>query len=275
MRIGVDIGGTSIKAGILWAGEVKSFCKLPTGKTKQAFLDSLIELIRAHLGGHVIGIGIGCPGPANYPLGIIRKTPNLPIQDFNLKHYLKRFFKTDIVIENDAACFTLAEAKFGAGKGKHLVLGLTLGTGVGGGIVHDGKLLRGQGNAGHFSRLILSTERAKPSASFEMLCNERALISDTSFKTAEELFAAAKKGNKPALKTFSEYGHVLGLGIGSLISAFDPDVFVVGGGLSNFWKFFESEMHKAIKEVTPFKAQVVRSRLQNAGIIGAASLIRG
>jgi glucokinase len=280
MRIGIDIGATTIKAGTVVAGQLKKHSTLPSGQDQHTFLDNLVELIRDCLGGHVLGIGIGCPGPADYPHGLILKTPNLPVQNFNLKHYLKQFFKTEIVMENDAVCFALGEALFGAGKGHKKVVTVTLGTGVGGGIVIDGSPYRGMGNAGHFSQMVINDKRVKHRffsyESFEVLCNEQGLLARApGFASGLEMCKAAQAGNTQALKAFSEYGHSLGLALGSLIACLDPEVVVVGGGLSKAWAFFESEMRSTISEVTYFKARVVCSGLEHGAILGAASLVKG
>jgi glucokinase len=278
MRIGIDIGASYIKAGLLWEGKVSKFVRLPTGKTKQEFLDRLVEIIRGMSGGNAIGIGIGCPGPANYKMGVIHDTVNLPLKEFNIKQYLRGFFKTDIIMENDAVAFALGEAIYGAGIGKRMIVGITLGTGVGGGIVLDRKPLLGQGNAGHVSMMVLRNE---PSAdkffkykTFETMCSERGLIARAKgFKTGLEMAEAARKGNAGAIAAFNAYGHDLGLWIGSVIGVLDPDVVVVGGGLAQNWEFFQDEMRKAILEVTPFKAEVVKQENEHSVVLGAASLI--
>ncbi len=278
MRIGIDIGGTNIKAGILTQGQLSRFVTLPTGKTKEEFLDRLIEIIRNLSGGHTLGIGIGCPGPANYALGLILKAHNLPVNDFNLKHYLRTFFKTEIIIKNDTVAFTLGEALYGAGENKRLVLGITLGTGVGGGIVLDRKPVLGKGNAGEVCSMVvrdsISDDPKFKYNTFETLCSERGLVKRAiGFNTGSEMFEAASKGNNKIIQVFKEYGRDLGICLGSVITILDPDIVVLGGGLCKSWKFFQESMHKAIKEVTPFEVDVVPPANEYAGVIGAASLI--
>ncbi|MBW2988546.1 ROK family protein, partial [Candidatus Woesearchaeota archaeon] len=276
MAVGLDIGASYIKGGIIKDGRVTNFIRLPTGKTKEQFLATLTRAINTLAKGES-WVGLAVPGPADYARGIILDAPNLPVRNFNLQAHLKKELNIELTMANDAVCFTLAEALCGAGKGKSLVIGVTLGTGVGGGIVLNGKPLLGCGNAGHFSRMVLRNEPSKDHffkyQTFEVLCSERGLLARApGFNSGLEMANAARNGDKEALVAFREYGRDLGLGVGSLIAIFDPDIVVIGGGLSGNWDLFESEMRGAIAEVTSFKAEVVKHHLEQPGIVGASLL---
>ncbi len=278
MRIGLDIGGHFIKAGLIDKGSVKRFTEFPAGTGREGFLASINLAIEDVLEPGLEGIGVGCPGPADYKKGIILDTPNIPIPGFNLRQYLQKKFNLPLAFTNDAIAFSVGEALYGAGRGKNLILGITLGTGLGGGIILNGKPMVGKGNAGHFSSLILCNQPSKDHYfkyfSFEVLCSERGLLARApKFNSAKAVAEAAITGNRQARAAFDEYGHDLGLGIGSLIAAFDPDVVVVGGGISRAWPLFEKTMNQAVAEVTHISAKVVKQQNPHSAVLGAAEIL--
>ena len=270
MRVGVDAGGTSIKAGLVSRGKVIKFLKVKAPHHKDEYISALINVIEKLWHQKVTVIGIGIPGPADYKEGIIGKTPNIPLGGVNLKLALKRF-KVPIKFENDAVCFALGEAKYGIAAGKKVVVGITLGTGVGGGIIVDGKPFKGQGNAGHVCQIVICDEYSNDKFfkfhTLESRCSARA------FHASPKLLQkSAEHGNRQAIKAFDDYGKSLGVGIGTLIGILDPDMVVVGGGLAKSWHLFKDSMKETIKQITPFKANVVKFKLKHSALLGAAGL---
>jgi len=178
--------------------------------------------------------------------------------------------------KNDANCFTWAEHLFGAARAASSCVGITLGTGVGGGIVMDwkGKSLLWDGHNGsaaEIGHMILDGEH-----SFEELCSSRAqhIWKGEDPLTIEQ---AANKGDKSAKEAYMNYGYWLGVGVANIINALDPEVVVAGGSISNAWALFEKEMRKSVQKYvlsTQSKnTKIVQARLGNdAGAIGAAYL---
>ena len=158
MIIGVDIGGTEIKAGIVFNNRILKKVAVKTGSNKKDIIKNILDSIGILFDKRIKAIGIGCPGPADYEKGIIGDTPNLKLKGVNLKKIIHRKFKKKAVMENDACCFVLGES---VRLKKKNVAGLTLGTGVGGGIVIDGKLYKGNGNAGELGHCTIKFDGPK------------------------------------------------------------------------------------------------------------------
>ena len=156
--IGVDIGGTNIKAGLVYNGKLVKSKIAPTGKKKKDILANLKKIISELISSKTLAIGIGCPGPANYNHGIIGNAPNLPLKGVNLKRTIQRKFNLPVVINNDAQCFVLGES---IRLNKPNLVGLTLGTGVGGGKVFGGKIYSGSVNAGELGYTTLKFDGPK------------------------------------------------------------------------------------------------------------------
>jgi glucokinase len=260
MIIGVDIGGTEIKAGIVSNNKILKKAVLKTGKTKKEVVNNILKSINRLFSKKIKAIGVGCPGPADYEKGIIGKTPNLPLKGVNLKKIISKKFKKRVVISNDANCFVLGEA---IRLKKRNAVGLTLGTGVGGGIVINGKLYRGNGNAGELGHCTIKFDGPKGiiNGDLESYISAKAIRRDYG-KSPDRL----KSG-----KAWNSVGEKLGIGISNLINAFDPDVIVLGGGISRAFNLFKNGMNKEINKRAIRKVPIVKGK-EDSGIIGAACL---
>ncbi|MBW2996164.1 ROK family protein [Candidatus Woesearchaeota archaeon] len=261
MIIGVDIGGTEIKAGQVAGKRILKKAVVGTGGSRKEIIKNLIECISAVFDKKAKGIGIGMPGPADYEKGVIGKTPNLPLKGVNIKKIISKRFKKKILMNNDANCFVLGESKR---LRKKNVVGLTLGTGVGGGVVIDGKLYVGNGNAGELGHCTIKYDGKKGDfnqGSLESYVSGKAIIRDYG-KYPRELKSA---------KAWNEIGGKLGIGIANLINAFDPDAVVIGGGISKAFSKFKAGMNKEISKRAVKKVPVVKGS-SDSGIVGAASL---
>ena len=148
--IGVDLGGTNIKTGLVssYGKIIKKYeAKTQANKGTKKVISNIIKTIDEVKSEKVFGIGIGSPGPFDYKNGIITKPGNLPFRNVPLKKIIQTKFKIKTFLDNDANCFALAEAIFGQGKKYENVVGITLGTGIGGGIVINKKIFHGRNNA--------------------------------------------------------------------------------------------------------------------------------
>ncbi len=283
--IGVDLGGTNIRAGLVLNNKIikKTEVKTEPNKGKNIVIKNLIKAIRNVMTKDVAGIGIGSPGPLNYKKGIIINSPNLPFRNTNIKRILKREFNVPVFVDNDANCFTLGEALYGSGKNCDVILGLTLGTGVGGGIVVNKKIFHGRLNAGELGHMTIKFDGRKArscnNGDIEEYLSTRGImktINGLNVKTPLEVYNLALKGNKKAIKVFEKMGFHLGIAVTNFVNIFDPDIIIVGGKISNAWKFFSKSMKDTVKKrcVVNKNPKIVRSKLKHAAILGSASLVK-
>jgi glucokinase len=239
------------------------------------------------------------PGTVNVEEGIVVKAPNLPSLDgFRLAAVLSTELKRPALLENDANAAAVGEMWQGAGRGRRTVVCVTLGTGVGGGIILDGKLWRGVDGAaaeiGHMcvdpfggvacgcgSRGCLEVY-ASATAIVRMTREASPRHPDSTLHTAKDLtseaiFAAGLEGDELALEVFRRMGVYLGIGVANLINILNPEVIVIGGGVANGWDLFEKHMHQQVAErafpLLAARVKIVRAECgDDAGLLGAARL---
>lgn len=263
----------------------------------------LIELIRDMLsrsraeGRRIRAIGIGAPGVIYVEKGIVVKSPNFPDwNDFGLKQEIESALNIPVFIENDANAAALGEQWLGAGRGARSMILITLGTGVGGGIVLDGKIWHGaDGMAGEIGHITIIPEGRRCSCGnrgcLEMYASARGIVqsyregldkasapSDDPRRayTSEEIFRAAKDGDGLAIHIMKDMGRYLGIGVASLINIFNPEMIVIGGGVMDAWSLFSStlglEVRQRAFEVPAKRAAILPAGLgADAGIVGAAA----
>lgn len=284
--IGVDIGGTNIKAGLITSsGKIKKRTIVATGadKGKDSVIKNIFRVINKLMDKDVIGIGVGSAGPVDPSSGKIIDSPNIPaLKGVELKKILEEKYKCLVKVDNGANCFALGEAVFGAGSKSKFVIGITLGTGVGGGIVLNKELYHGVGSAAELGHTTINFDglesKTGNTGGVEEYLSKRALERMGEFlnaKTPKALFNLAEKKSALAKNRFNEYGYYLGIFITNLIYTFDPDCIVIGGNISDAWKYFNKSMFLEIKKRTLFNnAKIVRRKLgDDSALLGAASLL--
>ncbi|MFH1361332.1 MAG: ROK family protein [bacterium] len=288
MIIGIDLGGTKI-AGVLTtpSGKVLTDVHLPTeaSKGKKQVIENIKKAIHLLIQSQKIklkAIGIGAPGPILYDKGIVVEAPNLPgWKRVNLKKILEKDYNVPVFVDNDANCAALAEAWFGAGKfAKHFVY-ITVSTGIGGGIIIDKKLYRGAiGSAGEFGHMTVKVGGPKcgcgKNGCLEALASGTALKRKTGID-AYALELAARQGDKKAIEAINEAAHYLAIGFGNIINILNPEMIIVGGGLSNMRELLFKPINAKLKDYAltlPAKSvKIVRAKLgDQAGVLGAAAL---
>ena len=286
--IGVDLGGTKILAGVVdREGAVDRSLEVPTPVSSQeALLAALDDAVGRLLGDDVGALGFGIPSTIDQRAGRAVSSVNIPLRDLNLRARMRERFGLPAAIDNDANAATLAEWAFGAGRGvKHLIM-LTLGTGIGGGLILDGRVYRGAVGAGaEIGHMVLDYEgepcrgTCTGRGHFEALASGRA--ADASARKllgpsarALQLVEAARSGDDAAAAAMAEIGRRLGTGIGSLVNVFNPEVVVLGGGFAAAADLLLGPAHEALalEALSPGRelVRIVLAELgPEAGLVGA------
>lgn len=283
--IGIDLGGTAIKLGRFLAdGTCLQSMTVPTPQpaTPSAVVEVIADAISACGGSKAKAIGLGTPGPADAAGRIARVAINLAgWKDVPLADWLEAKTGLPTIIANDANCAGLGEAWLGAGRRfDHLIL-LTLGTGVGGAIILDGKLFTGhQGAGGELGLITLHPDGPECNSgnrgSLEQHVSVQAIRRRTGLEP-EELGKLAVAGDSQALEFWQSYGRDLGIGLTSLIYVLTPEAIVIGGGVSASAKFFFpaalAEIERRVLPSSRAGLQLLVAELGNsAGMVGAAKL---
>jgi len=231
--IGVDLGGTKILAGLLDArGRIERVIERPTPvESQEALVEALVRTVSELVRPDVVAAGFGVPARVDTRTGFALGAVNTPIDDIPLQDVLSSRLRLPVGVINDGSAAALAEFVHGAGRGTRDLVALTLGTGVGGGVVFDGQLYRGWSEFGH----MVIVEDGEPC---QGACSGRGHVESYCSGHAADRVARQLLGpnasahdlvarRHPALRAI---GHHLGVAIGSLINIFDPDVVVIGGG---------------------------------------------
>ena len=291
--LAVDLGGTNLRmAAVGRDGRIFSHAKIETEKANEpkslveAF-SSLADKCRAALTAGQMVIGIGAGVPANIRSdGVLKNLPNLrALEGMNLNAELAARFNVPVVLENDATAAAIGENWLGASKDIRDSIMITLGTGVGGGIIIDNEPLRGiDGTAGKLGHICVEPEghpcgcgsngcieQYASATAIVRLANESGLQSTTSL----EVYEAAQTGDQRAIDVFKKMGRYLGITLGGLVNALNPEMIVIGGGAAAAWEAFIDHLtaelrYRAFNEPAD-RVQIVRGKLgDNAGILGAA-----
>ncbi|MFH1354618.1 MAG: ROK family protein [Candidatus Omnitrophota bacterium] len=294
----IDLGGTNLKIGIFdlhYRIKDKQVLSTKKLKKKEQLISAIVSTVDSMLKSNglikkdILGIGLGLPGPIDIKRGIVHFLPNIPgWKEVRLQKILRSKLKLPVFIDNDANLMSLAEQRLGAAKGLRNVVCLTLGTGVGGGIIIEDRLYRGSnfaaGEIGHM-----------PINEKGLLCNcggvacleayvGNAPILNEAKKifgpgiSLEEVSLLAKRGNKLAEKFWLRIAERLAITIVGVVNLLNPDAIVIGGGVANAGAvLFDRIKHVVKKQAMPVQAKAVkilRAKLgNNAGLIGAALLV--
>lgn len=303
--LGIDIGGTKLASGVVSRdGQVLSDVRQPTphDTDAEALLAAVVELAeraRADAGVSVDALGIGCGGPLLYPEGIVSPLHIPAWRGFPLRERLAAELALPAVLDNDAKAFALGEARFGAGRGSHCLLGMIVSTGVGGGIVLDGRLLHGaSGNAGHIGHVTVEADgppcpcgargcvtayasgtglaaRARAALATGEASALAALPEDAI--TGRAVVAAAAAEDTLARRLLDDAARALAIGIAGAANLLDLDRVVIGGGLAQAGELLLEPLRCALHSHTRLAflhgLEVRPAALwPAAGVIGAAAL---
>jgi glucokinase len=244
--LGVDIGGTKILAGVVdREGRVDRRDERRTQCSSQdELLAQLDEVIKGLLGDEVAALGLGLPSTIDQRVGRAVSSVHIPLQNVDIRDRMAERFGLPVGLDNDANAAAIAEWKLGAGRGSSYVVMLTLGTGIGGGLILDGKPYRGwSGAAAELGHIVLDYggppcgQGCSGHGHFEALAAGK--VADEAAKRrfgegsdARRLVSEARAGDEGSLEDLAEIGRRLGAGLGSLVNVFDPEVIVLGGGFA-------------------------------------------
>ncbi len=308
--VGVDLGGTSIKVGLVNSeGKILKKIALPTNASKgpKAVIKEIkkgVNLILKNTRRKIEGVGIGAPGTISFKKGTVEYPPNFPGWGrVHLGKILRNRLDKKVVVENDANTAAIGELIFGHGKKYDSFIMVTLGTGVGGGIIFNRKLFRGEGGGageiGHISidyngnkcncgskgciEAYLGNNYIIASVKKELKKYPGSVIyklvdNDFSNLTPKTIHEAALLNDEYAINKIKELGVYLGLGLVSAINMLDIPTVVIGGGVAGFGKLLFDSVENTILErvLMPLKSRIIvkHSKLKNeAGIKGAAALL--
>ena len=302
-----DLGGTHLRAATVdQNGKILFRFKQNTPQAKEAtaIVDAIVAAVHEYQqqsdgAGEISAVSLVVPGSVKVEDGVVVKAPNLPCLDgFRLGAALSERLHLPAILENDANAAAVGEMWRGAAIGCKTIICVTLGTGVGGGIILDGKLWRGVDGAaaeiGHMcvdpfggvactcgsrgclevfasaTAIVRMTREASPRYPDSVLQGKEDL-------TAESIFVAGKQGDELALEIFRRMGVYLGIGLANLINILNPEMIVIGGGVVNGWDLFAKHMHQQIEErafpLLAARVKIERAKCgDDAGLLGAARL---
>jgi glucokinase len=305
--LGIDIGGTKLAAGVVDAeGRMLARDEVPTHAADglEPVLDRIVSLGRALLSGPVAAaaavrrIGVGCAGPVDLKAGLVLQPPNLPgWTRVPLRERLERAFGLPIVLENDANAAALGELRYGAGRGARSIVYLTVSTGIGGGIILDGRIWHGVkdaageighitvdpdgdrcgcGNRGCLEAISSGTSIARRAR--EMMASRRpSELARVAAPTAADVVRCAREGDPLASEVWDRAVRYLGIGVAAVITTLAPERIVIGGGVSRagdaLFEPLREHVRRLVKLVPVDSIPILPATLgPDVGILGAAAV---
>ncbi|OHV23161.1 ROK family protein [Rhizobium sp. RMa-01] len=305
VAIGIDLGGTQVRAALV-DEQGRILMRLAEPTDALAGPDRVLaqicgladRLLAASKTASIVGVGVSAPGPLDTVAGVATDIPTLSgFVDFPLKAELQKRFPFPVDLENDAIAAAIGEWQFGIGKGLDNLVYVTVSTGIGGGVISDGRVVRGRkgmaahvghmsvmpngdlcpcGNRGCFEAYGSGPAFARRAQMRAMESRETMLGSNGGAIDSRGVFAAARNGDRLANQLVDEEAEILGRGFTSLIHIFSPDIIVMGGGLSHEFDRLQPGIQAYIGQwaMPAFKdVKVMLAALdQNSGLVGAAAL---
>lgn len=314
-RIGIDVGGTNVKIAlvddkgkIIYSNSVPTYAQMgyeyTVNNIKQAIRDLMKETNTKP--SDIQGIGFDFPGQVDYKTGVVKLAPNIPgWVNVPIAKMIEDEFHIPTRIDNDVRCAALGELKFGAGKGCENFVCITVGTGIGSGLVINGKLVRGAANAaGEIGHIKLQMQDGPICGCGDTGCLEAFASGPSIVAMAQEYLKsgkstkfremagvdgeitpyivakAAEAGDPVAKRIFEKTGYYIGMGLVSVINLLNPEKVIIGGGVAEAGDLLLEPIRKTIKEramvIAGSTVEIVPAELGNsAGVIGASMLVEG
>jgi len=271
--IGVDLGGTKVSVGAVADGEVRRMARrdVPSEEAAEVVLASIMDTIAEVFDPSVVGIGCGVPSVVDVAEGIVFEVENLPSwKEVLLKTALEDHFGVPASVNNDANAFAVGEHVFGSGREFANMVGLTLGTGMGTGVIINGRLYSGANcGAGEIGMM------AHKGLTLEDYCSGQ-FFQRESGVAGQEVYRRACAGDAEFLEAFEQYGSELSEAVMIALYAYDPQAVIFGGSISAAFYLFETGLRRGLKRFAyPHvveRLELVPSTLENAAVLGAAAL---
>jgi|ERR1035437_431426 glucokinase len=272
-NIGIDLGGTNIRGGLVNENTLQGILsrRINSQESVEEVLEELFSLTDQLINNSVTSIGIGVPGLVDVEQGIVFDVINIPSwKEVPLQKWMQDRYHLPVIINNDANCFALGEFYFGKGKGCNSMVGLTIGTGLGSGLIINKKLYSGKNcGAGEFGMADYLDKCYEYYASGQYFTNV--------YKTdGEVVFKKAVEGNDQAIKMYEEMGTHLGNAIKTITYALDVELIILGGSVRHAFPYFSKTMWQQLKTFAFQKSiedlRIEVSVLENSGVLGAAAL---
>ena len=273
MKIAIDLGGTNMRVGLTNGATVVDTViePCPAKEPEEVVLDQLKRQISQLMSTDVTGIGVGVPSVVDCKRGIVYNVANIPAwKEVHLKDILEKEFGVPVAVNNDANCFALGAWRYGEGQGTNDMVGLTMGTGIGAGIIIGGKLYNGVNTgAGEIGSLPFKD------ADYEFYCSSR-FFCKLHGDTGANFGKRAQAGDEDALAIWQEFGENVGELIKAVLFTYAPEAIIIGGGIASAFSLFETAMRKKL-ESFPYPKNVAATRilpstLPNAAMLGASIL---
>lgn len=298
LAIAVDLGGTQVRAALIQR-DATIVSRLTENTFASAGSVAVVEQIRnmieklgsKAMGNSIIGVGLCAPGPLDARSGIALSTPTIKgFSDLPIGELLSRDLPWKVWIENDGIAAAQGEWRHGAGKGYENLVYVTISTGVGGGVIADGRVLHGRkGMAGHVGHMTIMAdgelcpcgnkgcwEAYASGTAFTERANKQ-LATDSGDLTAKAVFDAARGGHKTAIELVDQEAEFLGIGVVNLLHLYSPDIVILGGGMANDFDMLQPKILAYIAKcaMPPFREiPIVSAQLKSAsGLIGAATMV--
>lgn len=261
MIIAADIGGSKILAGIFKESKLKRKIKLEYNK-QQPLKDILTKALDSLYDSNIKAIKVACPGPGDFSKGILYSPENINARNFNIKEFLKKTYKTKIIVNNDANCFALYQSH--KLKISNLV-GITLGTGIGFGAIINNKVYLGRGLASELSHIILGNQ--------ELEKEYKNILKNSKYSSFKEAYES-KKSDKRII--FDKLSEIVAITIYDTILAYDPEAIVLGGGVTKaktlFWEQAKDRLSELLKRYG-IKKPVLKIDSSELATLKGASLL--
>lgn len=274
MRIGIDLGGTNVRMGIVDKGvivrKIAERCK--ADQPEDIVVNQLKEMLHQIMTSEVKSIGIGVPSVVDAERGIVYNVANIPSwKEVHLKEILETEFNIPVYVNNDCNCFALGEYHFGDGAGQKDIVAVALGTGVGSGIIIDGKLYNG-GNTGAGEIGCIPYMEYD----YESYCSS-SYFTRVHGMTGKEAFEKVQENeDMEAVILWNQFGHHVGDLMKVILFAYDPRVIVIGGSIANAYEYFAPAMMESLDDF-PYpeivkKIKIYTSKVEDVAILGASTL---
>jgi len=271
--VGVDLGGTHVRAGRVRDGKIESSVARPISNTAGAgvVLDEVFSAIDAVLDGGVSGIGFCVPSVVDVDSGVVYSVANIPSwREVPLKEELERRYGVRSFINNDANAFAIGELYFGKGRGYRNLVGIVIGTGLGAGVVINGRLYSGTNcGAGEIGNIPYRESTLESYCSGTFLQRESGM-------DGEAVYDRARVGDPFAQELLASVGTALGDAILIVLYAYDPEIVILGGSVSRAYPFFEQAMREQLESYAfPHalrRLQIARTETNDVALLGAAAI---